>query len=63
MHNQIIGKLIYNIEMFFVNLQFIGYMAVFQGLNPVLGLTVNNFMEQPDGTVVPINYVDDGTGK
>ena len=38
-------------------------MAVFQGLNPVLGLTVNNFMEQPDGTVVPINYVDDGTGK
>ena len=36
---------------------------MYQGVNPVLGLTVVNNMEQPNGQFVPITYYDDGTGK
>ena len=36
---------------------------MYQGVNPVLGLTVINNMEQPNGQFVPITYYDDGTGK
>ena len=43
-------------------LQFIGYMAVYQGLNPIGGLLVQNRMEQPNGEIVVISYTDDGTG-
>ena len=49
---------------FIINLllQYTGYMAVYQGLNPIGGLLVQNQMEQPNGQIVVITYTDDGTG-
>ena len=37
-------------------------MSVYQGLNPIGGLLVQNRMEQPNGEIVAITYTDDGTG-
>ena len=38
-------------------------MSVYQGLNPIGGLLVQNQMKQPNGEIVVITYTDDGTGK
>ena len=38
-------------------------MSVYQGLNPIGGLLVQNEIEQPNGKIVVITYTDDGTGK
>ena len=37
-------------------------MSVYQGLDPIGGLLVQNQMEQPNGQIVVITYTDDGTG-
>ena len=37
-------------------------MAVYQGLNPIGELLVQNRMELPNGEIVVITYTDDGTG-
>ncbi|XP_067930947.1 calcium-activated chloride channel regulator 1-like [Watersipora subatra] len=43
--------------------QFIGYVGVFQGFSPVLNLSVNTLMNQPNGRLLSAKYVDDGSGK